>query len=78
LRRLREVVLYRDGHRCQRCGSPDTTTHRLHVHHVVARAEGGTDSLDNLVTLCALCHPQVERSAPADLGGLRKGGGALR
>jgi hypothetical protein len=28
----------------------------------MARSEGGTDSLDNLVTVCALCHPKVERT----------------
>lgn len=64
-RRIRQVVLYRDGHRCQRCATPDTPGNRLHVHHVVARREGGTDTLSNLVTLCALCHPQVERDSPA-------------
>jgi 5-methylcytosine-specific restriction endonuclease McrA len=62
-RRARQAVLYRDGHRCRRCGFPATPFEPLHVHHVVARAEGGTDALENLVTLCALCHPKLERQA---------------
>jgi 5-methylcytosine-specific restriction endonuclease McrA len=60
-RRTRAAALERDGHRCRRCGSPATAFDPLHVHHVVPRSEGGTDALSNLVTLCALCHPQVER-----------------
>jgi 5-methylcytosine-specific restriction endonuclease McrA len=45
-------VLERDGWRCQRCGSLDN----LQIHHKVRRSQQGTDSLDNLVTLCAYCH----------------------
>jgi 5-methylcytosine-specific restriction endonuclease McrA len=61
--RARQEVLYRDGRRCQRCGSAATPFDPLHVHHVVPRSEGGNDAPGNLVTLCAMCHPQVERLA---------------
>lgn len=52
---LREYVLWRDGHRCQQCGkaSKDTV---LEVHHLIHRADGGTDTPDNLLTLCHGCH----------------------
>jgi 5-methylcytosine-specific restriction endonuclease McrA len=78
-RRARRAVLDRDRHRCRRCGSPATRFDALHVHHVVPRSEGGTDALSNLVTLCALCHPQVERFVSSfQPGGLVKGeGGAV-
>jgi hypothetical protein len=33
----------------------------LGVHHLVPLADGGTNSLDNLVTLCRVHHEQVER-----------------
>jgi hypothetical protein len=50
-------VLQRDGYQCQicpaTCESPDT---KLEVHHIRPRAEGGTNDLDNLVTLCDLCY----------------------
>jgi 5-methylcytosine-specific restriction endonuclease McrA len=51
---IRAGVLARDEHRCQApgCGS----THFLEVHHVVPRAEGGTNRAENLVTLCGRCH----------------------
>jgi RNA-directed DNA polymerase len=49
---LRLLALARDGYRCVQCHSPDD----LHVHHLHARHKGGTDQLDNLVTLCRTCH----------------------
>ena len=42
----------RDGFRCRSCGSRD----HLEVHHIRQRKDGGSDSLDNLVTLCHGCH----------------------
>ena len=54
-RRLSRHVVSRDE-ACVRCGS----THCLSAHHVIARAEGGADHVDNLVTLCARCHAQLE------------------
>ena len=50
---------------------PATAFDLLHVHHVVRRAAGGTDALSNLVTLCALCHPQVERAHPPPIPGFK-------
>ncbi len=53
--RLCRTVLERDGWRCQHCGARG----QLHVHHQVFRSHGGTDSIDNLITLCARCHACV-------------------
>jgi len=52
--KTRRRVLARDRHRCQApgCGS----RHFLEVHHVLPRPEGGTNKLENLVTLCSSCH----------------------
>ena len=33
----------------------------LVAHHKEARKDGGSDDLNNLVTLCAPCHVQVEK-----------------
>lgn len=55
---LRELVLQRDGYKCQRCGvALLLTPHRTAVHH----RDGDKDhnSLDNLVTLCRKCHPRI-------------------
>jgi 5-methylcytosine-specific restriction endonuclease McrA len=51
-RRLLKRVLERDGWRCQKCGSLKD----LQVHHQKYRSRQGSDSLANLVTLCAYCH----------------------
>jgi HNH endonuclease len=54
---IRALVLARAGWRCQACGFRQ----RLDVHHVVKRAQGGSDfDLDHLVTLCRACHAQTD------------------
>jgi 5-methylcytosine-specific restriction endonuclease McrA len=51
-RRLMKRVLERDGWRCRKCGSLEN----LQVHHKIKRSQQGSDSLENLVTLCVYCH----------------------
>jgi len=50
----RHPVMERDGWRCAApgCGSRA----ELHDHHVVFRSAGGSDALENRVTLCAFHH----------------------
>jgi len=50
--RLREQVLWRDGWRCQSCGSMTN----LEVHHREFRSHRGADDECNLITLCCDCH----------------------
>ncbi len=50
---IRTDVLKRDNYTCVNCGQTGT---ELHIHHIVSRAEGGTNDLTNLVTLCSRCH----------------------
>jgi|GEM_PF-2443301 len=52
---LKRRVLRRDRWRCQKCGATDKP---LHVHHKVSLSRGGTNDLDNLVTLCEDCHAE--------------------
>jgi HNH endonuclease len=62
---IRQHVLTRAGWRCQACG----IRRRLDVHHVVKRAQGGSDfDLDQLVALCRWCHDQTD--APYERGRL--------
>ena len=56
-RKIREVVLMRDGYTCQEC---KTTDKILHVHHKVKRVNGGSDTEDNLISLCNSCHKLLE------------------
>ncbi|MEO5969691.1 MAG: HNH endonuclease, partial [Bdellovibrionia bacterium] len=46
-------ILHRDSYACQNCKA---TKVALHVHHIKFRSEGGSDTPDNLVTLCHPCH----------------------
>ena len=49
---LRQQILRRDGWRCQFCG----TMSNLEVHHREFRSHSGSDSEENLITLCPECH----------------------
>jgi 5-methylcytosine-specific restriction endonuclease McrA len=49
---LRVQILERDSWRCQTCGS----TQHLQVHHNELRSQSGSDTEENLITLCEACH----------------------
>lgn len=51
---LRDVVLSRDGNRCQVTGCPSRT--ELHIHHKTPKSNGGEHIPENLVTLCSFHH----------------------
>ena len=54
-RNTRAKVLWRDKYECQNCKSKDN----LQTHHVKFRSNGGTDTLNNLITLCECCHKKI-------------------
>jgi 5-methylcytosine-specific restriction endonuclease McrA len=56
-RELCRAVFERDGWTCLLCPSRA----RLQAHHVKYRSHGGNDAIDNLATLCWICHDQVHR-----------------
>ena len=45
---------------CALCG----TTEKLHHHHVIPKAQGGTDDEDNLLTLCYDHHAMIHSISP--------------
>jgi hypothetical protein len=53
--RKRFFVMKRDGFACVRCGASGHGV-RLEVHHSTPFAQGGSDALDNLETLCFDCN----------------------
>jgi 5-methylcytosine-specific restriction endonuclease McrA len=61
-RKLSQLVKQRDGGECALCAS----THRVQAHHRIHRTDGGTDTLDNLVSLCASCHRTVHNRPDVD------------
>lgn len=69
-------ILERDNWTCQRCGNPlhvkktkqgfINGVSRIAIkHHIVHRCDGGTNTVDNLMSSCKLC----ERTYHAAMGG---------
>ena len=66
----REHALVRDNYTCQCCGKKNC---RVEVHHIVFRRNGGSDSLENLITLCEDCHNTIHHDGKElHLNGKRK------
>lgn len=69
-----EAVLNRDKYVCQCCKTRKGT---LHVHHIVCRSNGGSDKMENLITLCEDCHKKLHDGLISDfeskLSGKRRG-----
>ena len=55
---VKQFVLHRDNHECQ-ANRKVVHIKKLHVHHIVFRSNGGTDTPDNLITLCENCHADL-------------------
>lgn len=53
---LKAYAKWRDGQKCRACGRSAKDGARLEVHHIRRRADGGSDTPDNVVTLCHECH----------------------
>ena len=51
-----EAVLNRDNYTCQCCKKKKGT---MHVHHIIYRSNGGSNKMDNLITLCEDCHKKL-------------------
>ena len=54
---LKAYARWRDGEKCRICGkSSFKDKANLDVHHIIRKADGGTDVPENVVTLCEDCH----------------------
>jgi hypothetical protein len=51
----RQKVLWRDGYKCQHCFSQTN----LQAHHIIYRSNGGSNSVQNGLTLCSVCHKDL-------------------
>jgi len=56
-RKLQRQVLERDEFRCQTCGK--YVEDGVPPHHVRYRSQGGSDTMENLKTLCMKCHEKT-------------------
>ena len=66
LNTLRDAVFFRDGHKCQLCGSTDKP---LRVHHLGYWKGDHTDRMSGLVTLCTDCHTPANHKKGGPLYG---------
>jgi HNH endonuclease len=55
---IKRAVWRRDGYRCQECGVAVAQRNgcKPQTHHRKPKSAGGTNGLDNLITLCITCH----------------------
>ena len=54
---IRKAVILRDNCKCKECGKSNTI---LEVHHIKPRRLNGSNTTDNLITLCSKCHQKTE------------------
>lgn len=63
---IRRAVIERDGYKCKDCGwhhrkwNPSDPRH-LEAHHKKQHAKGGENTVENLITLCNICHDKAHR-----------------
>jgi len=65
-RRLLHLWLTQDG-KCPNCGEHITKETGWHLHHILPKAQGGTDAMSNLVILHPNCHRQVHSRREGEL-----------
>lgn len=64
---VKKNVLVRDHFSCQKCGFQDSEGKELEIHHRSMRVDGRTEDIENLITLCSICH----HYAPEDEAALK-------
>lgn len=55
---IRKAIIIRDNNTCKMCGKKKGV---MEVHHILPKRLSGTDSIDNLITLCHKCHKKVTK-----------------
>jgi len=54
---IRIATLMRDEYKCQECGKKNC---RLEAHHIVPKRLKGSNSINNLISLCKICHDKIK------------------
>lgn len=55
---MKKRIIYIFGGECAICGNPEN----LEIHHIIPRAEGGTNDIANLLPLCHECHCAIHKT----------------
>ncbi len=53
---IRKKLFERDNFTCKKCGFQDKTGDEIEPHHIQLRVNGGGGEIENLITLCCVCH----------------------
>lgn len=54
---VKQYVLDRDHYTCQICGNKNAGDQpKFHIHHIIYRSLGGSNTVSNLLTVCTNCH----------------------
>ena len=71
----RMYVFSRDNYTCQVCKRKrdvDGKRLKLQAHHIIYRSLGGSDRVDNLLTVCTYCHTYKNHQPGGELYGLKE------
>lgn len=69
---MRIRVFVRDSLTCTECSFNSDDPSDFHVHHKVPRAEGGTNDIENLTTVCCDCHKILHGAKSIEDGGSKR------
>jgi hypothetical protein len=58
---MRNFLMAREHGKCQLCGKEFSKGNGSHIHHVISRAQGGTDREQNLALLHERCHSKLHK-----------------
>jgi hypothetical protein len=56
---MRSFIMARESSKCQLCGKKSSKNNWFHIHHIVSRSNGGTNSQKNLALLHKKCHDKL-------------------
>lgn len=64
---IRKEAISRDGGVCRFCDisneeHKDEYGYALSVHHIIPKSDGGSNELDNLITVCRSCHKTIQHT----------------
>ena len=51
--------MHKMRYKCYICGFETDVKSQIHIHHIIPKSLGGSNSTFNLITLCPTCHSKV-------------------
>lgn len=69
----KQFIFSRDKYTCQKCKKKGTDKKplKLNAHHIIFRSNGGTNTPNNLVTVCESCHKKLHAHKNAEKESLK-------